>query len=120
MNRPTLSLSEARSRLMSAMSRFSRKTWSGTWGHADRAAFALESRDIAAADLMLRRLCDYSRPHAELANVCAIAGELADACREFVLVQYGAGMARSSKDVVLVVDKVEGVRVSHEPEAVAG
>ena len=102
MPRPTITIEDAKSQLSATVAKFSKKEWAGTHAAVDRACKALTSGDLAAADLFLRRLVDFVRPWEGTDGVTRLAGELADACRERILRQYGGGMARSTKDLFIL------------------
>lgn len=104
MPRPLITVAEASERLTSTLAKMSRKEWAGTHAAADRAARALAAGDVAAADLLLRRLHEYTRNHDGAERVAQVSLELADACREWTCRKYGSGMARGSKDLYLLRD----------------
>lgn len=114
MTRPTLTIAAARQQLAATTSKFSRKEWACTIQSCDRVCKALEKGDFGAADILLRRLIDFVRPHEGTDVVQKVATQIADACRERVLRDYGGGMARSAKDPYLLRDGEDTVPVMDE------
>lgn len=98
MPRPTLTLAEARRQLSATTVKLSRKEWGCTVQSCERVCKALEKGDLGSADILLRRLVDFVRPHEGTDVIQKVATQIADACRERVLRDYGGGMARSSHD----------------------